>query len=395
MKRRTFLSASAALLASAGVGCSRRDPAGLGDAGALAPAVSDDDPGRIIIDALGFLDNPNLRVESGSTAIDAYTPEPESIDPRALADGKASGVSAVNVTMGYVAGPMEPFEHSIEQVAWWDARIRRYPEHFIKVLDAGDILEANRSGRLGVIYGFQNAAMMGDNASRVTTFARLGVRVVQLTYNIANQLGHGSMVPENGGLTDFGREVVAQLNAEHVLVDLSHSGEQTCLDALDASTAPISITHSGCRALADLPRNKTDEELRLLAERGGVVGIYFMPFLRVQGQPMASDVVDHIDHALNVCGEDHVGIGTDGTLTAIDAMDKYRVALAEEVEQRRQMGIGATGETADVVPFIPDMRGPEQYRMVADRLASRGHGERVIDKVLGQNFLRLMGEVRS
>ena len=395
MKRRTFLSAGAALLASTGAGCGQRDPNDTGDAGAVAPVASDGEPGRIVIDALGFLDNPNLRLESSSPMSDAQALDPETIDPRVLADGKASGVAAINVTIGYVAGPMEPFEHSIEQIAWWDARIRSNPEHLIKVLDAEDIVEANRSGRLGVIYGFQNTAMMGDDAGRVATFARLGVRVIQLTYNIANQVGHGSMVPENGGLTEFGREVVAQLNAERVLVDLSHSGEQTCLDALEASTVPIAITHSGCRALTDLPRNKTDAELRLLAERGGVVGIYFMPFLLVQGQPMASDVVDHIEYALNVCGEDHVGIGTDGTITPVDDLERYRVALAEEVEERRRMGIGATGETADVVPFIPDMRGPQQYRILADHLADRGHSERVIDKILGQNFLRLMDEVWS
>ena len=164
-----------------------------------------------------------------------------------------------------------------------------------------------------MILGFQNAAQMGDDAARVDIFADLGVRIIQLTYNQRNQLGDGSIVPEGRGLTDFGRQVVARLNANRVMVDLSHSGRQICLDAARASKQPISINHTGCRALTDLPRNKTDEELRLVAEKGGFVGIYFMPFLNLSGHARAVDVVAHIEHALNVCGEDHVGIGTDGT----------------------------------------------------------------------------------
>ena len=120
----------------------------------------------------------------------------------------------------------------------------------------------------------------------------------------------------NRGLTPFGHEVIDRLNANRVMVDLSHSGRNTCLEATRASKQPVSINHTGCRALNDLPRNKTDEELRLVASAGGFVGIYFMPFLNPAGHAMAQDVVANLDHAINVCGEDHVGIGTDGTVTA-------------------------------------------------------------------------------
>ena len=123
------------------------------------------------------------------------------------------------------------------------------------------------------------------------------------------------------------------------MVDLSHSGERTCLEAARISRRPISINHTGCRALADLPRNKTDEELRLVAARGGFVGIYFMPFLqRRAASPRAADVVAHIEHAVNVCGEDHVGIGTDGGTTGIDDMAAYRAAMRAEVAERRAAG---------------------------------------------------------
>ncbi|RYD91256.1 MAG: peptidase M19, partial [Sphingomonadales bacterium] len=242
-------------------------------------------------------------------------------------------------------------------------------------------------------YGFQNGAMMGKDASRVDIFADLGVRVFQLTYNPANQLGDGSMAPENRGLTSFGREVVARANARRVMVDLSHSGEKTCLDAARTSTAPISINHTGCRAVTDLPRNKTDAELRLVAERGGFVGIYFMPFLNVSGHARAEDVVAHIDHAVNICGEDHVGIGTDGDVSQIDDLKAYEAVLAEEIARRRAAGISAAGERPDTYPFVVDLRGPDQFRKLVRLLEARGYSARRIEKILGANFLRFAQDV--
>jgi len=235
--------------------------------------------------------------------------------------------------------------------------------------------------------------MVAQDASRVDTFGGLGVRVIQLTYNPANQLGDGSVVKENRGLTPFGREVVDRLNANRIMVDLSHSAEHTCLDAARASKQPISINHTGCRALSDLPRNKTDEELRLVASRGGFVGIYFMPFLKPGGRATAADVIAHIEHAVNVCGEDHVGIGTDGSVTSIDDLDAYRAVLAREIEARRAAGISAAGEGPDTFPFIVDLRGVNQFRDLAERLQARGFASSGIDKILGLNFLRFAKDV--
>jgi membrane dipeptidase len=195
------------------------------------------------------------------------------------------------------------------------------------------------------------------------------------------------MAPENRGLTPLGREVVARLNANRIMVDLSHSGEKTCLDAARVSTQPISINHTGCRALNDVPRNKTDEELRLVATRGGFVGIYFMPFLNPSGHATADDVVAHIEHAVNVCGEDHVGIGTDGTVTPIDDLQAYKSHLAAEIAARRAAGISARGERPDTFPFVVDLRGVGQFRQLADRLQKRGYSTGRIEKILGRNFL--------
>ena len=191
----------------------------------------------------------------------------------------------------------------------------------------------------------------------------------------------------------FGREVIERCNAQKLMVDLSHSGFRTCFEAAHFSPRPISINHTGCRALNDVPRNKSDEELRLVASKGGFVGIYFMPFLAKDGHARAEDVVAHIDHAVKVCGEDHVGIGTDGGTTAIDDLAAYRSHVARQIEQRRAAGIGAPGENADVLPLILDLQGPTQFERLAHLLAQRGYPERRIDKILGLNFLAFAREI--
>lgn len=366
----------------------RRATLALGAAALAAPSLAatparDPIAGLTVINALGGLDNPNDRTERDRPYLDART----------LRDAHASGETAVNVTLGYVMGKKEPFEQTVRDIAAWDALVEAHPADLLKVRSVADIARAKATKRVGLIYGFQNAAMMGSDASRVDIFANLGVRVIQLTYNDGNPLGDGSMVPEGRGLTPFGHEVVERLNANRVMVDLSHSGRQICLDAARASKQPISINHTGCRALVDLPRNKSDEELKLVADSGGFVGIYFMPFLNASGHARAEDVVAHIEHAVKVCGEDHVGIGTDGGTTQIDDLEAYKVALAKEIADRRAAGISATGERPDTYPFVVDLRGPEQFRKVARLLAAKGYREARIEKILGLNFVRYAREI--
>jgi membrane dipeptidase len=362
----------------------RRAFLAMAGAAALPLSASAQAPKRmLIVNALGGLNDPNVREEA----------ERRRLSDRVIADARASGLTAVNVTMGYVAGDEEPFEQSVREIARWDARLRDRPADLLKVLTAADILRARDENRIGIIYGFQNAAMLGRDSSRVEVFAELGVRVIQLTYNPANSLGDGAMAPENRGLTPFGREVVERLNAARVMVDLSHSGERTCLEAARASRRPISINHTGCRALVDLPRNKSDAELRLVASAGGFVGIYFMPFLDRRSVASADDVVRHIQHAVNVCGEDHVGIGTDGGTTGVDDIAAYRAVIREEIAQRRAAGIGARGENPDTLPFVEDLSGPGQFHRLIELLERRRYPARRIEKIMGLNFLSYAREV--
>jgi membrane dipeptidase len=370
----------------------RRSFLGMAAAGAASLALtgSAPPPGDIlIVNALGGFDDPNPPLEAQPAQPDLS----RTIPPRILADARSSGMNAVNQTIGYVAGGDDPFEQTISEIGAWQARLRNHSDRLRHVLRADDILAAKREGRIGVILGFQNAAMVGSDSSRIDIFANLGVRVIQLTYNPANQIGDGSMASQNRGVTPFGQEVIERLNANRVMVDLSHSGERTCLDAARLSRQPISINHTGCRALVDMPRNKTDAELRLVGDRGGFVGIYFMPFVNARSVCTAADVVAHIDHAVNACGEDHVGIGTDGGTTAIDDMGAFRARMREEVAQRRAAGIGAAGENPDTLPFCEELSGPGQFRRLIELLDRRGYSSARIEKIMGLNFLAYAREV--
>jgi membrane dipeptidase len=224
-------------------------------------------------------------------------------------------------------------------------------------------------------------------------FADLGVRIVQPTYNIRNLMGDGCIEKADGGLSKMGYDFIAEMNRLKLLLDLSHAGPRTIAEGIAASKVPMAISHTGCRALVDLPRNTRDSELRALADRGGVVGIYFMPFLRESGQPHAEDLILHIEHAVNVCGEDHVGLGTDGSISGVPLTDAYRAYFRKEEEARRKAGYGAPGESGDVLTIVPEYNDPLRFARLANDLTNRGWSNTRIDKLLGANFARLFADV--
>ena len=310
-----------------------------------------------------------------------------------VANARASGLTAVNVTVNG-AGPTgaAAFETTVRALAFLQREIAVHPDVFVPVRTAGDITRAKENARLGLIAGFQDATMLEGDLSRVELFHQMGVRVIQLTYNVRNLLGDGCLELGNAGLSAFGRDVVRRMNELGMLVDLSHCGRRTTTDAIAASTMPTAITHSGCASLADLPRNKTDDQLRQLAEKGGVVGIYLMPFLRVAGQPVLEDVVRHIEHAVRVCGEDHVGIGSDNSITPLALTPAFRALHAGFVRLRRQQGISAPGEAEDVFNYAPDLNTPRRLDQIADALAARNHSSDRIEKILGRNWMRVFTE---
>jgi membrane dipeptidase len=305
---------------------------------------------------------------------------------------RASGITGINLTTGVVgATAPRPFEDTVARLAAWEREMDRHRDVLQRVRRASDLDDAKAGGRLGVIYGFQDAVPLEGRLDRLELFHGLGVRIVQLTYNDRNRLGDGCLEPADAGLSRLGHEAVTRMDELGILVDLSHCGRRTTVDGIRASTRPVSITHSGCSALFEHPRNKDDATLRLLAEGGGVVGIYLMPFLNPSGPPEAEHVIDHVEHALDVCGEDHVGIGSDQGITPLDVGGDFQARFDAVSERRQAMGIAAPRE--DTTPYVADLNTPRRLERIADLMLERGHAERVVEKVVGANFRRLFGEV--
>ena len=352
---------------------------------------------RLIVNLQGSLANPNVALEAAKHGDSASIPPGATgrIDTRATTDARASGVSATCVTVGHVVGPGDPAARTYRELQDWQEFLSRPSSDFFLVRSTTDIEQFATAGKSGVILGFQNTEMLAGDSSTVKAFAQLGVRVMQLTYNAVNAVGFGCLSPEDQGLTAFGKQAVEAMNECGILVDLSHAGVRTLRTAIEVSSKPVAVSHTACRSLVNNPRNVYDEDLRLLAEHGGVVGIFAMPFLRESGQPNAEDYIRHIEHALNVLGTDHVGIGTDGTITQVDDLAAYLHYLGEAIQSRKAAGVSAPGEDEAVALFLPDMTGPTQFEVLTDRLNQRGHAASTIDKLLGLNWQRVMSDVWS
>lgn len=309
---------------------------------------------------------------------------------------RASGLTAVVLTLspsGRFWMDDAAFERTKAAFDTWERIVARHPDHLTLVRSADDLERARRERRLGLIHTFQGAEPLGEDIERIPLFRERGLRVLQLTHNRRNLVGDGCMEPGNAGLSNFGRDVVARLNAERIVVDLAHGAPRTMSEGVAASRAPVLISHTGCRALADLPRNTDDATLRAMADKGGVAGIIFWPYLRIDTQPMAEDVVRHIEHAVRVCGEDHVGIGTDTGVAPIARTPAFEKDNREWVAGAVEDGVFARGRPADLYTFIPDLNTADRFDRLASMLSKRGHSDARIARILGGNFARVMREV--
>jgi len=265
---------------------------------APAAGFSDQQYARaMVIDALG-----------GPGGFDPSEPDDAPLSPKSIADVRASGVTAVNVTVNAVGNGLDRFAKTVAAIAGVEHELNAHPDVFLKILSAKDIAAAKSSNRMGLIFGFQDTSMLEGDLTRLAMFYDLGVRISQPTYNRRNLMGDGCLETSDGGLSKLGHEFIAEMNRLHMLLDLSHAAPRTISEGIAASSAPMAITHTGCRALVDVPRNTPDSSLKALADRGGVAGIYFMPFLRASGQPHAEDVIRHLEHAVNVAAKTTWGL---------------------------------------------------------------------------------------
>jgi membrane dipeptidase len=247
-----------------------------------------------------------------------------------------------------------------------------------------DILDAKRKGKTGIILGFQNAHAFEDNLGYIEAFADMGVRVVQLCYNTQNLVGTGCY-ERDGGLSGFGREVIAEMNRVGIMVDLSHVGGATSEEAILASTKPVCYSHCLPSGLKEHPRNKSDEQLRFIADRGGFIGVtMFPPFLKRGIEATVDDYVEAIDYVINLVGEDCVGIGTDFT----QGYDKgfFDWITHDKGRHRRLTNFGRIINPEGI-------RTIGEFPNLTDAMERAGWTESRIRKVMGGNWVNTFREV--
>ena len=302
-----------------------------------------------------------------------------------IRDMLASGLDSITITL---CDPKpvgaEALALAVDSLLQHDRYLAANPGFFVKATSVADLERARRAGKMAVFYLYQNTVQFGRELDRVDLFHHMGLRSCQLTYNERNEAGVGCW--EEGGLTAFGRELIDRMNARRMLVDLSHANMSTMAEAIAASRAPVIISHTACMAVHRNRRNTTDENLRALANRGGVVGVCQMrPFLTSRKVDALPAYFDHVQHAIKVAGVEHVCIGSDRDYRVIRLDPAYLAELKREE--------GSQVVDADLPYFIDELNGPRRMEVVEDGLRKRGLPTRDVERVMGGNLLRLYREV--
>jgi membrane dipeptidase len=359
MDRRAFLTTLAA--AGAGVALPGRAAALLAEGW---PSPRDAVSHRLferalVVDSLGFIDD-ELLGDDGWDLI-----------PR-------SGLTALHTSLSN-----RSLRLALEDLAEWQARFDRYPNKLIKVLAAEDIERSKRERKLGILLGFQNATCIEDDIDNLYKLHAAGTRVIQLTYNSRNLLGDGCTERTNAGLSDFGVAAVETMNELGIAVDLSHCGEQTSRDGIAISRKPPAFTHTVCKAIYDHPRAKSDELLRAMADRSGMIGIVSLGyFIGPTADTSFEGYLHHIDHAVEVAGIDHVGLASDYSLRGI------RATATRESWYEPRLETFKASYNVRWPPWISEVDGPERFRTTAQALTKRGYRTEEVEKLLGGNWTR-------
>lgn len=270
------------------------------------------------------------------------------------------------------------FRGAIDQITAFYDRFQK-DDRLLCVTQAEDIFRAKKEGKIGVGFHFQNSRPVEHDLRLLDVFYRLGVRVIQITYNEKNSVGDGCTEITDCGLSRFGKEMILKMNEIGMVVDLSHAGYRTSMEALEASTEPVIFSHSNADSVCSSKRNLKDDQIRALAKNQGVIGINGFPAFVKEKNPTLDDLIDHIDFIANLVGTDHIGIGFD---FAQESIEEYM----------------AFGYDPNVYPLPPwtyprDIDDVSKTPHLTEGLVERDYSEKDIKKILGGNFLRIYEKV--
>jgi membrane dipeptidase len=268
----------------------------------------------------------------------------------------------------------------------WDLGIRQadmdhHPEVGIRGYSVKDILEAKKSGKVAIIPHVENAQMIDNDLDRVDMLYGLGLRCLGLSYNARTTVADGCTERTDGGLSSFGFKVIERMNRLGMLIDLSHSSDMAAKETIEASRAPCAFTHTFARALFNNPRGRSDDLLKLLAERGGVIGVAAVPNL-MSGKEVQTifDVIDQVDYLSKLVGVDHVAIGTDAMFGDHVGMHKLMRGAMDMMKALKELP----------APYVEYIENPSEWPNLTRALVARGYPDEAIKKIIGGNVLKLL-----
>lgn len=285
---------------------------------------------------------------------------------------RAAGIDYLSINAGYDVMPWTKTLEATSQYRHW---VRTHPELFVQVEKIADVDSARREGKLAVAFDLEGMNALNGDIGMVDLYYRLGVRQMLFAYN-RNNLAGGGCHDEDVGLTDFGREVIREMNRVGMVVDCSHCSYRTSMEAIEASESPVIFSHANARALCDHERNIWDEQIKACAATGGVIGVTGVGIFLGPKGPTVEHLVEHIDHMVALVGAEHVGFGMDSVLHAHKAHQPF--TRSREYWPERQYPDSGTG-------YVP----PEEAPRLTQALLDRGYGEQDVRGILGENFKRV------
>ena len=296
-------------------------------------------------------------------------------------DMRRGGITAANCTCSV----WENFRATMDNIAQWKRWFREHGDLLIQVFGTGDIRLAKEQGKTGIVLGFQNVSAFEDQLGYVQLCKDLGVGIVQMAYNTQNLVGSGCYESRDGGLSEFGREIVDEMNRAGIMCDLSHVGAVTSEDVIEVSAKPVCYSHCLPTGLKAHPRNKSDAQLRTIADRGGFIGVtMFPPFLKQGSDATVADYVEAIDYVVDLAGEDCVGIGTD--FTQGHGKEFFQWLTHDKGYARRLTEFGE-------IVNPEGMRTLGEFPNLTAAMLDAGWTEAKIRKIMGDNWVRVLAEV--
>ena len=297
-------------------------------------------------------------------------------------DMKRGQITAANCTCSV----WENFNQTIEKLTVWNNHFRQNEDLISHVKSSEDILSAQADNKVGIILGWQNTSAIENDINKLQIFYDLGIRVAQLTYNTQNLVGSGCWETNDGGLSDFGKDVVSEMNRLGMVIDLSHVGPKTSSDTIKFSKSPVAYTHC-CPALKKHPRNKTDDQLKEIADKGGMIGFAsYTPFLPKGSDSNIDDCIEAMEYLINIVGEDNVGIGTDW-------VQDQDIAFFEYLQRDKGTGRFVTSPYK-VVPSMPKgISKLGHFQNFIPAMESAGWSTKRIEKIIGKNWFLFFKQI--